>query len=293
MLFFLWFFIQQPTPVSSQDLPTVDYEELVSVVSFHAKINSGKRVVMKLKARDFILKENDLDISITGVEPVYLPKTMELLIDLSSSNTIGLDRSKKMCRSIIEDAQAKDRIKISAFSKIYLQWTPFTSDRTMLLNSLDKLQERGSTALYDTMFKAINTLSAEKGPKALVVFSDGRDLLSTISQKKLENRISSLGIPVFLIYTGKPPTKKADLLVRQYKFLQNLIRISHGAWFTSEDGYSKAIQKQFLKISFRYKISYQPPQPEITTLWRRRVLSIRNHPEYQCLYPVGYRMKTP
>jgi len=286
MFFFLFFFCQ-----IQQEVPNADYEARVPVVQFPVKVMKGKTIVQGLKAKDFSLRENQLDVKILHVEPVFLPRTIEVLVDLSSSNSNKLQQSVNLCKKLIENMENRDRIKISSFSKIYLEWSPFTSEKEVLLKSLSKLQERGSTALYDAISKALASLAGEQGPKALFIITDGHDFLSRISAVQLKAQIKSYGIPIFLLYSGSGPKQDANLLFAQYRFLQDLTSISEGLWFSASDGLNNSLQKAIKNLGFRYKVNYQPPEPDNIIIWRRRTLSLNKQKGYSLTYPSGYRLK--
>ena len=291
-MLFLWFLLQQiPNPVpENKETQQVDFEERVPVISFNVKVSLAEKTIRDLKKKDFSLQENQLQVNISNVEPVFLPRTIEILVDLSSSNGSQLDQSIQICVDLIENMVQGDRTKISSFSKLYLELTPFTPDKELLLKSMERLQERSSTALYDTISKALDSLSHQEGAKALIIISDGRDLLSTIPESHLNAQVKSYGIPILLVYSGKKPSPKADLLLNQFKYLRQLVEISNGFWFEAKDGFGKQLQQTVRDLGFRYKISYQPPQPENTDMWRSRSLSVLNDSDYVLSYSRGYRL---
>jgi len=288
----IWLFLIQVFPISDQaEPPQVDYEARVPVVSFLVKVSENAKVVRSLEQAQFALQENQLAVNISNVEAVHLPISLEILVDLSSSHHDHLKQARNLCEEFIDNKAQEDQLKISSFSKIYLEWTPFTKDQHVLRQSLLKFRERSSTALYDTISKALDALSRQKGPKALVIITDGRDLMSTIPEAQLKARIKSYGIPIILLFTGKEPSKEAFLLYQQHRYLQSLVAQSNGFWFEARDGYSKALERTLKDLSFRYRISYQPPQPENLALWRRRKLSVNGNRHYMLSYSRGYRLQ--
>ncbi|PIE88885.1 MAG: hypothetical protein CR997_14030 [Acidobacteria bacterium] len=285
-MFLVWFlFLQIP-----QDEIQFDYETTVPVHQFTVKVMKHNLPVKGLKKENFQLKENLLDIKLRQVESVYLPRTIEILVDLSSSHSDRLQRSIDLCRKIITNKEENDRLKISCFSSIYLEWSPFTTKPDVLLKSLSKLQERGSTAFYDAISHAMNSLAAEEGPKALIVIADGQDFMSKISPRNLKSQIKRIGIPILLVYSGSNPGKEANLLYEQYRFLKEITKISQGSWFLADDGYSSALDKRIKDLSFRYRIRYQPPDPDNTYIWRRRQLKVTNCAHCELFYTRGYRL---
>src|SRR5207248_3085632 len=56
---------------------------------------------------------------------------------------------------------------------------PFTADKDTLDRSIRQIRAEGSTALYDSMIAGVDELKGAEGRRALLLLTDGRDLIRT------------------------------------------------------------------------------------------------------------------
>jgi VWFA-related protein len=140
---------------------------------------------------------------------------------------------------------------------------PFTTDKQAAERAILQAHALGGTALYDALVRVNRDLSGRSGKKAIVVFTDGDDNLSTLSAAIAIARAKAAGAPIYTIAQGEA--------LRRSDFLEQLAGISNstgGLPFVIRD--PSEILKVFESVSqdltHGYLLTFQPPSEE-TTGW--------------------------
>ncbi len=199
-----WLAAQDNAPVPSQD------KEYTGVQNFQfALIQVPVWVTDKQGLRVDGLKKKDFNLSVDG-NPVKVEKFLRsyaepielvFLMDVSGSMALGgkYEASVAGLRYVIENAMRQDRWRCIVFG---LETLGEIADSTRPddLNQLDKIEPYGKTALYDTLSKA-NTFfeKGSLGNRALVLFTDGNDTSSQMSEDEMLQVLSVLDVPVFVL----------------------------------------------------------------------------------------------
>jgi Ca-activated chloride channel family protein len=160
---------------------------------------------------DVILKQDDEAASIC------------LLLDVSSSMKESGKAIMEAARKLIETANPNDEFAIFSFSfPAYVeQW--FTTDRNKFDAVFQRLEFKGSSALFDAVSASVDQMETHVGThafkrrKIIVVFSDGDNNSSGIKLEGLLRRLRYPGAP--LIYSLSPPSA-------QEAGLRNLLAIT-------------------------------------------------------------------
>lgn len=192
-----------------------------------------------------------------------------------------------LARGLIREKKNEDAISLAFFSGEYRCFQAFSQDRAQLETALDQLQILGSSALWDGMASALRDLVQRSGPKVLVVFSDGHDLLSHTKEAELAALTRSLGVPIFFWRQAEKPYDHL-LLRAQIEFLEELCRANGGAFLIGLQGreLTRLVQDQFV----RYEIAYEPPNPENTEMWRAISIQIPTCSDCKMEYQRGFRL---
>lgn len=276
--------------VPNDDQLKVDYTETVMRVNLPIKVQLGNQPYKSLKKEDLMVYENGKGLSIQTVQRFETDLTFHFLFDLSTSNSDHIFQIKKAVRSIIDRMREGDRAKISFFSTTYQSLTDYTSDKTLLMDKLQRLAPIGSTALYDGLWTSLHQLKEVKGPRVLMLFSDGHDLLSTTNENDLEVLVKNHRIPILAITSGKAPSKKQHLLAAQTQFLLQLIDHSGGAVFKANGPYSRRLTRTVDQLRQRYLLTFEPPHPEDLYRWRSLRVMLQDCADCSLEYRRAYRL---
>jgi hypothetical protein len=82
------------------------------------------------------------------------------------------------------------------------------------LRAVDRLRAWGSTAFHDAVLRGLELLEAHRGRRALILFTDGEDMVSHATSADVQARVETSATPVYVIAQGKgmrEPTLKRVL----------------------------------------------------------------------------------
>jgi Ca-activated chloride channel homolog len=148
----------------------------VSVTDANGKPTPG------LAARDFTITEDGQPVTIDefvgggagSIDTV-------LVIDRSGSmdENDKIEGAKQAAQAFVGQMRPGDRTAVIAFSNQPVLVQPFTADTTLLERAIRRIRPDGSTALYDSMIAGVEQLKGLAGRRALLLLTDGRDMIAT------------------------------------------------------------------------------------------------------------------
>ena len=71
------------------------------------------------------------------------------------------------------------------------------------MRAVDRLRAWGSTAFYDAVLRGLDLLERHRGRRALVLFTDGEDMVSRVTAQDVQRRIEVSAAPVYVVAQGK------------------------------------------------------------------------------------------
>ncbi len=162
-------------------------DDPIKVDSSIVRLNVGVvdqrgRPVTSLNQSNFEIFEDNVKQDITRFEPTEAPFSVVLMLDMSGSTLSFRPVIKQSAMRFLDALSPDDRVAVVEFyDKINLR-NDFTSDRKIILNSIQVSNGRGKTDLYDALNFSLDKLAKEKSRrKAIIVLTDGVD--STIRDK--------------------------------------------------------------------------------------------------------------
>ena len=128
-----------------------------------------------LALEDLELIEDDVPQTPDVFQEVNGPISIALALDASGSIKPVLDPLKEAARAFISALRPADPLALVTFSDsvTFEHW--LSTVRKTSLDTIDKHAALGGTALWDALYDSIAMLDTEKGRKAVVVVTDGRD----------------------------------------------------------------------------------------------------------------------
>jgi VWFA-related protein len=135
---------------------------------------------------------------VVDLTPAIDPQSVCVLIDASDSVGDGLSLVRAKVRRLLMKLPADDEVCVAAFSSTLAIVQPMTADRGADLAALDQVQPAGGTQLRDALLQLsayMRTASRNKS-RAIILFSDGVDRKSEISQVNLRRALEMAGNPV-------------------------------------------------------------------------------------------------
>ena len=138
-----------------------------------------------LTAQDFDLSDNGVrqDVSLVSVEAV--PIVAVMVFDVSTSVAgARLDDLRAAGRALIAGLRPQDQPALVTFSHELQIAVPLGGDPSTVRRAVDKVEAGGHTALWDGLYAGLK-LPVAGGRPMVIVFTDGRDDLSWLSQEQV------------------------------------------------------------------------------------------------------------
>lgn len=227
-----------------------------------------------LGVKDFTVIEDGIKQEIDDVlnalqkeEPLNLMLTMDVSGSMGEENIISetddgsefirpIDKAKEAAKNFVSRLNSKDKVIVSGFADYWLDLNEITEDRSVITDSIDRLEAEGGTALFEAVIESVNKMKDLEGNKSVIVLTDGKDTGINMTLDDCLSRVKSKGVPVFTIGLG--PDIEED----------NLIAISEmtgGRYFKASDSLkldkiyeliSRQLERQYW---IKYKIKKSHP----------------------------------
>jgi VWFA-related protein len=255
----------------------------VETVYVDAFVTRGGQAVRGLTAADFQLKDNGVAQAVELVTSDALPLVAVLAFDASGSIAgRKLAALQAAGAAFLDGLKPADEAALLTFSG-EIQWASKpTRDRARVRSALARLQPRGGTAALDGLYAAI-TLPSSRARSLVVLFSDGEDNQSWLSERQLKSvaERSNALIHVVGIVPAEPPLAPSERLgapveLPHNRVLRHIAEATGGKFWRAES--PARLREAFAAIaeamSHRYVLRFEPQGPAQPG-WHRLELKLR------------------
>jgi VWFA-related protein len=235
----------------------------VSLVVLHTSVvDAAGKFIDDLKEPNFRVYEDKAEQKLSVFRREDVPVSMGLVIDNSGSMGEKRKRVNEAALTLVQASNPQDEAFVVNFNDdYYLDLDKdFTNSVPELKEALERIDSRGSTALYDAVIGSLDHLKkATKDKRVLLVVTDGED---TVSRNSLETTIKNIQKTNTVIYTiglmGEED-KKSDRK-RAKKALEQIATASGGlAYFPKSVEEVHSICEQVAHdIRNQYILAYYP-----------------------------------
>jgi VWFA-related protein len=190
---------QQAAPAPKSD----DYRirRDVNLVVLHATVLDDRgRFVPDLKQESFRVFEDRVEQKLAIFKREDVPVSVGLVIDNSGSMRDKRERVNTAALTFVKTSNPEDEAFVVNFNDDYYLDTDkdFTNDLNELKEALERIDSRGSTALYDAVIGSLDHLKkGAKDKKVLLIITDGED---NASRKSLAATVQEAQQSDALIY---------------------------------------------------------------------------------------------
>jgi Ca-activated chloride channel family protein len=195
-----------PSPAASPSIRPFTLEVDVDVVSVTAVVHDkAGRFVRGLGPGDIEVYEDGVrqDVSyfreVSGPGAEKIPLSVVLVLDASGSMRNNMHFLQEAALSFVHRLEDVDTGLVVDFNEGVRGSVDFTGDTERLEQFVEALQAWGGTALYDAIQYGLNRIKGQPGRKAIVVFSDGADNRSSISEQELLDYARSVEATVYCV----------------------------------------------------------------------------------------------
>jgi len=214
-----------------------------------------------LKAENFRVFEDKVEQKLSTFKREDVPVSMGLVIDNSGSMRDKRPRVNEAALTLVEASNTQDEAFVVNFNDdFYLDLDKdFTSSIPQLKEALERIDSRGSTALFDAIIGSLDHLKkANKDKRVLLVVTDGEDNSSHNSLEKTLREIQKTNTVIYTIgLLGDEKRKEKNNAMRA---LRHIAEASGGLAFFPEsvDDVHSICQQVAHDIRNQYTLAYYP-----------------------------------
>jgi Ca-activated chloride channel family protein len=195
---------QPPAPNAPLELPRQGQYKIqsqVSLVVLHASVLNDRSVfVPGLKQENFRVFEDKVEQKLAVFKQEDVPVSFGLVIDNSGSMRDKRPQVNAAALTFVKTSNSEDEGFVVNFNDDYYLDTEhdFTSDLNEMKTALERIDARGSTALYDAVIGSLDHLKkGTRDKKVILIVTDGED---NASRHSLENTVEQAQRNDALIY---------------------------------------------------------------------------------------------
>jgi Ca-activated chloride channel homolog len=248
-----------PNQPSSQDNKIrVD----VNLVVLHTTVMDDRgKFADGLKQENFRVFEDKVEQRLSVFKREDIPVSMGLVIDNSGSMRDKRPRVNAAALTLVEASNPQDEAFVVNFNDdFYLDLDKdFTSSIPELKEALERIDARGSTALYDAIIGSLDHVKkGSKDKKILLVVTDGEDNTSHNSLEKTIREIQKTDTVVYTIGLLSEESKRSAK--RAKRALEDIAKASGGmSYFPENVSDVRNICEQVAHdIRNQYTLAYYP-----------------------------------
>jgi Ca-activated chloride channel homolog len=242
--------------------PVVDVE----VVQVAATVTDGKgRLVKGLGREAFRVFEDGREQDVTHFIGADAERELVVAVDMSGSMGPAMARCREAVRRFLASMRPRDAVTVLAFNDSVFTVSRRDATPEARLRAVDRLRSWGSTAFYDAVLKGLDLLEKHRGRRALVLFTDGEDMVSHATAQDVQRRIEVSASPVYVVAQGKGMREPGLKRV-----LDRVAGVSGGrAFYTdSVDELDSVFAEIGEDIAAQYLLAYAPADPARDGSWR-------------------------
>ena len=236
--------------------------------------------IPNLKKEDFKIYEEGKEQQIEYFGTSEKPFTVILLLDTSPSTEYAIDEIREAATAFVDQLKPQDKVMVVEFDGNVHVLAEATGDRPTIYKAIKRADFGGGTSLYDAVtFSLSKRLNAVSGRKAIVLFTDGVDTMSSKSTYDstlaLAEEADSLIFPIYYntfnstradaidIWGPPPPGTTAREYAVGKKYLEELAAYTGGRVFRPEatpGGLTAAFEGIAEELRRQYNIGYIPSE---------------------------------
>jgi Ca-activated chloride channel homolog len=257
--------LPQPVPPgqeSSAEKQGSTIKVQVNLVVLHTTVLDDRgRFADGLKQENFRILEDKIEQKLSVFKREDVPVSMGLVIDNSGSMRDKRPRVNEAAITLVESSNPQDEAFVVNFNDdFYLDLDKdFTSSIPELKEALERIDSRGSTALYDAMIGSLDHLKkASRDKRVLLIITDGEDNTSRNSLEKAIREVQKTDTVIYTIGLLSQESKKSAK--RAKKALEDIAKASGGLSYFPEnvaDVHNICLQVAH-DIRNQYTLAYYP-----------------------------------
>jgi Ca-activated chloride channel homolog len=257
---------QEPSPQTQSPAPGTKQGGKIAVnvdlVVLHTSVLDDRgKFVEGLTQDNFRVYEDKVEQKLAVFKREDIPVSMGLVIDNSGSMRDKRPRVNEAALTLVQNSNPQDEAFVVNFNDdFYLDLDKdFTNSVPELKEALERIDARGSTALYDAIIGSLDHLKkGSKEKKVLLIVTDGEDNTSRNTLEKTVREIQKTDTVIYTIGLLSQESKKSAKTAK--RALTEIAMASGGvAYFPENVEDVHAICEQVAHdIRHQYTLAYYP-----------------------------------
>src|ERR1700737_3133172 len=234
----------------------------VNLVVLHTTVMDDRgRFADGLKQDNFRVFEDKVEQKLSVFKREDIPVSMGLVIDNSGSMRDKRPRVNQAAITLVEASNKQDEAFVVNFNDdFYLDLDKdFTSSVPELKEALERIDSRGSTALYDAIIGSLDHLKkGNRDKKVLLIVTDGEDNTSHNTLEKTIREIQKTDTVIYTIGLLSEESKKSAKKAK--RALEQIAQASGGLAYFPEnvDDVHNICEQVARDIRNQYTLAYYP-----------------------------------
>jgi len=170
-------------PATEQERPR--FAARTDLVRVDVLVTDGARPIRGLSLEDFEIRDNGVLQRIDRVMSEHAPIDAWLLLDESGSVKNQLDALTGSAGAFTEKLETGDRSGLITFRHMVSLRSALTGDRSRVTSQVGLATAQGYTSMRDAIFVAVALRQDSLDRSLIVVFSDGLDTMSWLTDEQL------------------------------------------------------------------------------------------------------------
>src|ERR1044071_4308040 len=200
------------------------------------------------------------------------PVSLGIVYDVSGSLKERIMRSIKALRRFIETSHDDDDFFLIGFNDRAKLIQDFTTSGDQVVGHLMFVNPKGSTALYDASYLAVEKVQQGRHTKkALLIISDGQDNNSRYTYKELRNRVKEADVQIYAIGITDPASDTLAGFGRGV--LEEITRMTGGrAFFPNAYNEPELVEictRRALELRHQYSVGFYPTDMTSEAKWHK------------------------
>ena len=225
-------------------------------------VDQQNHLISGLNRDAFTVYEDGKLQRMTSFRQENAPLALGVLIDNSGSMRPKRQKVNDAVLNLVRSSTPGDEVFVVNFGDQYYLDQDFTDDVNLLTAALNKIETRGTTALYDAIVASAAHVrqDARIQKRVLLVVTDGRDNASQDSLEEAMQQLQQPNGPVVYVIAFVDEAKTASATIRA---LQTISENTGGAaYFPRDLSEVDAITRSIAHdIRFQYVIGYKSSNP--------------------------------
>jgi VWFA-related protein len=261
-----------------------------------AVLDPLRKFVTGLEKENFKLFEDKVEQDVISFSSEDAPLSICIVFDTSGSMGDKLQMSRRAVAQFMKVANPQDEFCLITFNNRPEMLEPFTTLTENIQNRLTFVGSKGSTALMDGVYMAMNQMRKARNPrKALLIISDGGDNSSRYTETEVRNAVveSDVQVYAFGIFEALSSRGRTPEEFSGPELLNRLAHMTGGRSFGIGNlaELPDAAEKVAIELRNQYVLGYSPKNGARDGKYRRvevRMAKVKGLPKLSPVYRTGY-----